>query len=621
METQKHSNLIVEKYAQTFNFSWYRYRYQDAPKEIKEAFAQFRKLVFSDGRNPNPFFQSGFYIENNKDFDFSEKDPYLHFLGSKLNNFKSPHPLIDVKYILNDFPELDYGYQLIEYLISGNIDFTCEWFSRSYYKSMNPDLNGLVDYENHFLSHGVREDRKPSPLYTAQLQNENEKIDSKRPSGSKIFEIEWDGNRIAVNKSLVSKKVLFDIIEQGSLDPAVFAPGVYSIPSVNIFDYDDLDTRDLIDFNGLMSEVDLNPDVVILIPRLGVGGGEKYAAQMARVLSNNLNKKVVTIVTDSEDDETNIDFKNHILSNYRGQRVLSFEKFVSKSWKKENILALYLQALKPNTIFIFNSYVGMRMASNYGRFITNFSSLNIGFFSESPYALGAPYAATSLDDVITNCNIISDNENVLNHLKNRTSEIFNSKFKCLPQYIDYAPKDLYNEYMKNSGKFHLLWVGRWDYFKNYEYLVHLVKIANVEIDIYCPDNLPPESFIKGLNFKGSLSNFSDLTTKYNGFLFTSKFEGMPNIVLEMALSGLPIFAPKVGGLHETFSNNELFWYENNDNFMLGAKNILGVLNEFANLSTKEIIHKIDGAKKAVLNRHGKNLFVNNLKNLLVEVAK
>jgi glycosyltransferase involved in cell wall biosynthesis len=621
METQKFSNLIAEKYAQTFNFSWYKYRYQDSPRDVKDAFVQFRKMVFSDGRNPNPFFQSGYYVDNNKSIDFSVVDPYLHFLGEKLTNLKSPHPLIDVQYILNDLPELEYGYQLIEALNNGVIDFTCKWFSRSYYKAMNPDLKGIIDYENHFLSHGVLENRKPSPLYTARTVNTTTDVISSKKVGPEVFSINWDGHLVVVNETFISKKVLFDIIEQGGFDPAVFAPGVYSIPSLNIFEYDDLDTRDLIDFYGLMSEVDLNPDVLIMIPRLGVGGGEKYAAQMAKVLTNSLNKKVVTLVTDSDEDETTIDFKNHILSNYRGQRVLSFNKYISKSWKKENILALYIQALRPKDIFVFNSYLGVRMASQYGRFISNFSSLNIAFFSESPYALGAPYSATSLDDIIENCNVLSDNANVLEHLKGRTSNVFYSKFKCLPQYVDIPPKNLYADFVKNSSKFRILWIGRWDYFKNYEYLTHLVKIANVEIDIYSPDAIPAEVAINGLNFKGALSSFSELNSTYNGFLFTSMFEGMPNIVLEMVLNELPIFSPKVGGLQETFAKNELFWYENDTNPAVGAKNILKMLNEFTNLTSVEVRAKVESAKEAVLARHGKNVFANNLKNLLIEVSK
>ena len=48
----------------------------------------------------------------------------------------------------------------------------------------------------------------------------------------------------------------------------------------------------------------------------------------------------------------------------------------------------------------------------------------------------------------------------------------------------------------------------------------------------------------------SLADFS----RYDGFLFTSPLEGMPNIVLEVSQHGIPMIMSNAGGLPETFDS-------------------------------------------------------------------
>ncbi|WP_164137454.1 glycosyltransferase [Stenotrophomonas maltophilia] len=58
-----------------------------------------------------------------------------------------------------------------------------------------------------------------------------------------------------------------------------------------------------------------------------------------------------------------------------------------------------------------------------------------------------------------------------------------------------------------------------------------------------------------IRYRGGFSSFSELPLgEYDAFLYTSSFDGLPNILLEMAGAGLPIIAPDVGGISELVKN-------------------------------------------------------------------
>jgi glycosyltransferase involved in cell wall biosynthesis len=54
-----------------------------------------------------------------------------------------------------------------------------------------------------------------------------------------------------------------------------------------------------------------------------------------------------------------------------------------------------------------------------------------------------------------------------------------------------------------------------------------------------------------INTKGVYSDLGEvLKVPYTGFLYTSQWDGIPTILLDVGATGLPIAAPKVGGVSE-----------------------------------------------------------------------
>ncbi len=66
-----------------------------------------------------------------------------------------------------------------------------------------------------------------------------------------------------------------------------------------------------------------------------------------------------------------------------------------------------------------------------------------------------------------------------------------------------------------------------------------------------------------VRYKGSFDDFADIRhDDYDAFLYTTRFDGLPNVILEAMAAGLPVIAPDVGGIIEAVSPRTGFLIEN-----------------------------------------------------------
>src|SRR5690606_20424192 len=55
-------------------------------------------------------------------------------------------------------------------------------------------------------------------------------------------------------------------------------------------------------------------------------------------------------------------------------------------------------------------------------------------------------------------------------------------------------------------------------------------------------------------YSGGFDAFDELQPgRYDAFLYTAAFDGLPNVILEAMAAGLPVIAPDVGGIREAVS--------------------------------------------------------------------
>jgi glycosyltransferase involved in cell wall biosynthesis len=115
--------------------------------------------------------------------------------------------------------------------------------------------------------------------------------------------------------------------------------------------------------------------------------------------------------------------------------------------------------------------------------------------------------------------------------------------------------------LKKDGVVRLLWAAHIRKEKNPEAVVGIAKELGEGYEIDCYGELDRNHYRKNpfiqkhlinLHYKGKFVNFfRDIDLgQYDGFLYTSKFDGTPNVVIEAGFAKLPIISSAVGGVPE-----------------------------------------------------------------------
>lgn len=180
----KKSHLVLE--------GWYKNFYTDLKNSNIDAIEHYYYFGWKEGRRPNPYFDTTWYI---KQYKVKNKCPLLHYIENEHNRpcqsfieindngirFTSKdleRYLITRKTTLNaiDFYNLDIIQKQFE------IESEC-LFDREWYQKNRPDLNSEeVNLLEHYLLHGVREGTKPNEFfdqgyYLSQAGVSSEKIE------------------------------------------------------------------------------------------------------------------------------------------------------------------------------------------------------------------------------------------------------------------------------------------------------------------------------------------------------------------------------------------------------------------------------------------------------------
>lgn len=181
--------------------------------------------------------------------------------------------------------------------------------------------------------------------------------------------------------------------------------------------------------------------------------------------------------------------------------------------------------------------------------------------------------------------VISDNQRCLKEIQEAYGKIVRTeKNICLYNKVkfDYS-EELFNlnmnivlQNIQYGESIRLLWASRLDNDKNLQLLLDFsVSYPEIYIDIYGESLFNNAELLiiqlfelPNICYCGRFNNIQQILSsefKYFAFMFTSYWEGLPNILLEVGLLGLPIIAPDVGGVNELINDDTGYLVENNIN--------------------------------------------------------
>lgn len=611
-------------YGSVFSPEWYVHRYPDLQSCDLDLLDHFILQGEAEGRDPNMFFSTGWVTATQGGRVVSGR-PFESFLRADIRSGFNPHPCVDMGFLAEAEAGWRTNLEALRDVWSGSYtgDLS-DWFSRSEYLEIHSDLTDVDDLEAHFLTFGLFESRRPSR--THRVVRAFEYVRGRYRGLDPVTSFCWSDDDWVVLRVGPSDSVLRQLERQQQLDPRLNAPGAMCHAGLPVYRATDLEIRDLIDVEGLLALVAEGADFVFVIPSIGLGGGEKYMIQLASTLAEEFGARVLVLVAnDSQEsvDEALRTLRRHELLRVR---VASMHELLGRTWKADFVLALLILALAPKSVFVANAEQGFKAISTYGRSLRQVTKLVSAFFSESPRAVGAPYSVRFADQVADHALLLSDNRTVLDTVIARLApQPSGIKRFVLPQFVEGgSPTRLDAEARLRGARWRrrkslsVLWVSRWESFKNVGALIEVArKCPTVEITAFGPGQEAATQVPNNLMLRGPMwaPATHDLSA-YDCFLFTSQFEGMPNIVLEMVTRGIPVISPRVGGLHETFSDQGIWFYDNGETESATADAITATLLSLESHDFEEASRRCAVAEAELWARHSESQYSKSVAKLL-----
>lgn len=303
-------------------------------------------------------------------------------------------------------------------------------------------------------------------------------------------------------------------------------------------------------------------EYVIFAPWLTKGGADKYTIEYANSIAALTGKHVLVIATLANDSP----WKDKL---QKGVDFLEFGKITRHASQeiRHRLMEHIIENGNIRILHVINSEFGYEFIRLHGNYIKSSGRrVVITSFSQSVEQTTGRlygYSHTHVPFVYDIADIItSDNQAVLDMWA--TEYGFNAKKLIVHrQPIDIDKIVPIKNTYSQSSPLRILWAGRIAPEKLPEVTVKIGELlkGKVTIDMYGAKESDYAHILNSLpaniTYKGSYDGFESLPIEdYDALLYTSLFDGMPNVLLESATAGLPIVASSVGGIPEFIEDNK-----------------------------------------------------------------
>jgi glycosyltransferase involved in cell wall biosynthesis len=315
-----------------------------------------------------------------------------------------------------------------------------------------------------------------------------------------------------------------------------------------------------------------------------------------------------------------------ILKSFQSVDVL-FWPDVSTDSSNAVTLARLLNGLRPRLTFVVNSRVGLNMVAKFGRGLSQNSRLFCAYFSLGVQAVGPTFGNRFPRYTLPFAAALTDNELTAATLRSRYCKLHAHDVVVLPPQVTPASDDEFNGRLtsrrcRSAGvarQLRWVWVGRIESWKGTRILSKLARLRPLDrFELFGPifQSLADFELAQQNVFHfGELESVLEADmSNYDGFLFTSLFEGMPNVVLEMSQHAIPLVLTKVGGLPETF-NEEAVFFVGIGNEEDTATAFSAALDQVSSLLPEAATTMAIAARNQALRRHSPAAFQHNVTTL------
>jgi glycosyltransferase involved in cell wall biosynthesis len=303
---------------------------------------------------------------------------------------------------------------------------------------------------------------------------------------------------------------------------------------------------------------------VFLLPWLVKGGADLVALNYIRALTTyNLAKGITVITTLNVDSSWAARLPKKV-------RFIEFGKIYSylSQEEQEKLLIRLLLQMAPQVIHNINSELGYKIFVKYGKALSAISHLYVSSFCIDllPEDQLAGYPVWYLPQCFDYLEaLLSENQSHLDRLY----DIY--AFDKNRMHVHYQPVDVPEKRVAGSNSvkkeyLDILWAGRLDRQKRPDILIQIAEKSlrlPFKFHVYGSPVMDNDAYtaafakLANVSYHGPFDGLTSLPTdQYDVFLYTSQWDGMPNVLLEAILSNLPIIASDVGGVAELIINGK-----------------------------------------------------------------
>ncbi len=384
--------------------------------------------------------------------------------------------------------------------------------------------------------------------------------------------------------------------------------------------------------SSVYQAVGARPDVVVCTPFLLAGGAEKYVADLVGVLSKQFGKRVLVLVTDQTQEESDGWEELEILAPLLDVQVLHWPEISGPGHGNVNVFARFLNSIRPETLIVNNSRVGLDAVARYGRGMSANTKIFCTFFSHGLNGLGAPYGARYPYRTMAFSTALTDNKPMAKLLVDMWGPLSDHGVIALSAQIVPAEEDVFRRRLDGRLKRYAhsfrtrkwAWISRVEPFKGTTILGELAsRRPDDKFHIFGPIQDPLEEQglrLPNVKYQGVIADMNSVDlSAYDGFVFTSRFEGMPNVVLEISQHALPMVLADVGGLKDTFSEDAVFFVPHGVTDSETASRFSESLEELSSTAPAEVAKMILLAREQALSKHSPDAYAAAVKRIFGDV--
>ncbi|KAB2685057.1 glycosyltransferase [Brucella pseudogrignonensis] len=231
-----------------------------------------------------------------------------------------------------------------------------------------------------------------------------------------------------------------------------------------------------------------------------------------------------------------------------------------------------IQTFAPNSrVFIKSSPFGYRFWGKYNKILSDHEAVLLRFCDGAfvvnmvPFTIGFDF------------NFLSEYGDTLSLSLSDNQYILNADLARLP-FLSGKQKVLYSstliatnkeEVKERCSTLHrrIVWASRIDHQKRPELLPLIANALNdvfpeVKLEVWGTAVLQGEDIssledMPNVILKGTFASFEDIPYRQSdAFIYTSRFDGIPTVLLSALAAGMPVIAPRLGGIPEVIINGE-----------------------------------------------------------------